>query len=303
MKKITFLILSLISYTYSIGQNNVPLTNADIESPTPMTTTNNVKYAIDGMYINEAVNGSFDETNSGLAPGQGEGSSQALKVVTQNSGSTLSWHTQFVLDQVDISAYGSGDYTYSFRIKSATTPAAYPIWITLRTYDEDGTEVTANTVTNYSAGGQITSDAGVPGSTVGDMATAYQTAWNTFTIISNSGGGKDAKFLDLRVQMSKEVNTYYLDNVALQTTATLSTKEFERLGVRMYPNPANSYSYIKSETNLENIALYSVTGKLVMNKAVNSRDYQLDVSSLARGLYLLNIQNSKGTATTKLVVN
>lgn len=303
MKKITLLFITLISYTYSSGQNMVPLTNADIESTNPMTTSNNVQYTIDGMFINEAVDGAFDETTSGLALGEGEGGSQALKVVTQNSGSTEAWHTQFVLNQVDISGYSSGDYIYSFKIKSATTPGSYPIWMTLRAFDEDGVNVSANTVTNYANGGQISTDAGVPGYTVGDMATSYQTAWNSFTIVPNSAGGKDAKFLDLRVQMAKEVNTYYVDNVALQTTATLSTKEFRQLGLSMYPNPSNNFSNIRSETPLKNISLYSVTGKLVFNQYVDSKDYQLDVSSFAKGLYLLKISNLKGSSTAKLVVN
>ncbi|WP_242155514.1 T9SS type A sorting domain-containing protein [Aestuariivivens sediminis] len=303
MKNIFTLIMAIMAFSFSHGQYNVPLTNADVESNTPMTTTNNVQYTIDGMYVNEAVDGAFDETSSGLAPGEGVGSSQALKIVTQNSGSTQSWHTQFVVNQTDISGYGNADFIFSFQIKSATVPESYPIWMTLRTFDEDGTEVTANTVTNYAAGGKISSEAGVDGYTVGDMSTSYQTAWNSFTIVPHSGGGKNAKFVDLRTQMSKLVNTYYIDELSLVSSAQLSTKSFEKIGVIMYPNPVSTISYIKSNTPIENVSLYSVTGKLLLNKKVGATSYNLDVSSYSKGMYLLSVTNTKGTSTSKLIVD
>jgi hypothetical protein len=304
MKKIITLITAIMAFSFSYGQYNVPLPNADVESSTPMTTTNDEQYTIDGMYVNEAVDGSFDETSSGLAPGEGVGGSQALKVVTQNSGSTQAWHTQFVMNQTDISGYGNADFIYSFQIKSATVPASFPIWITLRTFDEDGTEVTGNTVTNYAAGGKISSEAGVDGYTVNDMATSYQTAWNSFSIVSNTGGGKNAKFVDIRTQMSKLVNTYYIDNLSLVSSAPLlSLKSFETIGVAMYPNPVSTISYIKSNTPIENVSLYSVTGKLLLNKKIGATSYNLDVSTYPKGLYLLSVTNTKGTSTSKLIVD
>lgn len=303
MKKKITLTLAFMAFFCSYGQYNVPLTNADLESSTPMTTTDDVKYTIDGMYINEAVAGAFDETSSGLAPGDGVAGSQAFKVVTQNSGSTQSWHTQFVVNQTDISGYGNADFTFSFQIKSATTPTQYPIWITLKTFDEDGADVTANTVANYSNGGKITAAVGDPVNTYNDMAAGYQTAWNTFTIVSNSGGGKNAKFVDLRVQMSKEVNTYYIDNLSLASSATLSIKSFEKIGVSMYPNPVSSFFNIKSSSSIENISLHSLTGELLLTKKANSNEFQLDVSSYSKGMYLLRVTNTKGTSTSKLLIN
>lgn len=303
MKQIFTLLFTIVAFSISFGQYNVPLTNADVESSTPMTTSDNVKYTIDGMFVQEAVAGSFDEASSGLAPGAGVGGSQALKIVTETTGSTASWHTQFAVNQTDISGYGSSDFVFSFQIKSATTPASYPIWIVLRTFDANGTEVTSNTVTNYSAGGKISAAVGDPTNTWNNMATAYQTAWNTFSIVPNSGGGNNAKFVDLRVQMSKFVNTYYIDNVSLTSSAALGINEFKSNGLSMYPNPASHYSTIKSETPIKNIEIYSLTGKMVFDKTINNREYNLDVSTYSKGLYFLHVMNDKGRSTTKLIVD
>lgn len=98
-------------------------------------------------------------------------------------------------------------------------------------------------------------------------------------------------------------NGSYVNNCEVNVVAeVLSTKELNKLGVSIFPNPANTYFTIKSETNLENISLYSLTGKQMMHKMVESNEYLLDLSTFSKGLYLLSIVNSKGKLTTKLVI-
>lgn len=300
MKKTITLFLAIIA-TFTYGQYNVPLANANVESTNPMTSNGQI-HSIDGMFVQEAVDGSFDEANSGLAAGQGVGGSQAFKIVTQSNGSTLSWHTQFAINQTDISGYGNADFSFSFQLKSASAPTTYPIWIVVRAFDEDQVNVSANTLANYTNGGKITAAVGDPTNTFLTMNTGYQTAWITFSIIPNNGSGKNAKFIDVRVQMAKEVNTYYIDNLSLQSSAPLSTKSFEANNVKMFPNPTNSSTLIKSDSNLENITIYSLSGKLIMNENVNTNEYRLNTSSYAKGVYLLSVTNSKGKSTSKLVV-
>ena len=53
MKKNT-LITAIMTFSISYGQYNVLLTNSDVESSTPMTTVDNVKYSIEGMCINNS---------------------------------------------------------------------------------------------------------------------------------------------------------------------------------------------------------------------------------------------------------
>lgn len=294
MKKKITLTLAFMAFFFSYGQYNVPLTNADFESSTPMTTTDDVKYTIDGMYINEAVDGAFDETSSGLAPDEGVGGSQAFKIVTQDSGSTLSWHTQFYTDRVDISGYGMGDFTFSFKMKAANVPAGYPIWMIINTYDEDGAKISGETLYNYTNGGAAQ---------YWLMADDYQEASIPFSIQANSGGGKNAKFVELAVQMSKYTNTYWIDDLSLASSMSLSLEEFKNIGLSMYPNPATNFTTIKSVTTINNISVYSVTGKLIFNKTIDKREYNLDVSSFSKGMYLLSVSNDKGKSTTKLIVD
>ncbi|MFH4967720.1 T9SS type A sorting domain-containing protein [Gaetbulibacter sp. M240] len=294
MKKITISFLFLTTFFLSFGQENIPITNGDMESSTAMTTSDNKNYFIDGFSILENTpDDIFDEANSGLAPGEGQGGSQALKSTIQNSIGETS-NAVLGVSPVDISANGPGNYTFSVFMKTTSAPTIRPVWMVVVAFDEDMANVNSATRTIIDNGGTITWQ---------DLGTGYIEATVSVSIRANTSGGKDAKFLVLRVQHAGENNTYYFDNITLTgPEATLSVNELKKIGVSMYPNPAHSLSSIKSESQLENISLYSITGKQIFNKEVDSKEFQFDVSAYAKGLYLLKITNSKGSSTSKLVI-
>ncbi|WP_396603003.1 alpha-amylase family glycosyl hydrolase [Algibacter sp. R77976] len=84
--------------------------------------------------------------------------------------------------------------------------------------------------------------------------------------------------------------------------STLSTNKFDsHVGLRLFPNPTNSTFSINK--NIDTIAIYSITGKLV--KIFNG-DYQkgdaFDISDLKQSLYLVKATNNLGEVNTiKLV--
>jgi len=87
------------------------------------------------------------------------------------------------------------------------------------------------------------------------------------------------------------------------SAGSLSVEDLNINGINMFPNPVSDISVIRSDTPLNNIALYSLTGKTIFNKNINSNEYQLDVSSYSKGMYLLSVTNTKGTSTSKLIVD
>lgn len=76
--------------------------------------------------------------------------------------------------------------------------------------------------------------------------------------------------------------------------------------IKMYPNPSNSiltFNSIKERIN--KITIVSLDGKQVINQLVNNlNEYQLNVSNLENGIYLVNIETKEGnTHTQKLIKN
>ena len=77
----------------------------------------------------------------------------------------------------------------------------------------------------------------------------------------------------------------------------------------MRPNPANDVLYVSytlSQTTPIRISVIDLTGRIVMN-AVNESEnkgieqHELDVNSLAPGIYLLNFMTDKGSFNSRFV--
>lgn len=74
---------------------------------------------------------------------------------------------------------------------------------------------------------------------------------------------------------------------------------------KVYPNPSSSVLNIRNETSLDelNARLYNLHGSLVLiEKAQHVSSLQLDVSGLATGIYLLQLESDKGTVTQKVSI-
>ncbi len=78
--------------------------------------------------------------------------------------------------------------------------------------------------------------------------------------------------------------------------------------IKVFPNPANEFllielpNGIKSETS---IALYDLHGKLLIAKEIakNKEKINLDLSMLAKGVYLLNLNLNGVSRQMKIVKN
>lgn len=71
------------------------------------------------------------------------------------------------------------------------------------------------------------------------------------------------------------------------------------LAVSLYPNPASTTFYLKSDKNV-NVKIYDVTGKMLRNE--NYSQSGIDVSDLSKGMYIVEISFDNQKQTTKLVV-
>jgi hypothetical protein len=71
-----------------------------------------------------------------------------------------------------------------------------------------------------------------------------------------------------------------------QYVPLLSSEDFTRDKIKIYPNPASDFIYFNSES-LRNVVIYNSLGKVVASKQINdSHDAFLDVSALAHGIYI-----------------
>jgi uncharacterized protein YhhL (DUF1145 family) len=112
-----------------------------------------------------------------------------------------------------------------------------------------------------------------------------------FGIHNNSASGGTQTFL-------------FLDSIDI--TSNLSTNEVLANLFSVYPNPATNLVNISNTTDvlLNAAAIVDLNGRTVKNqKLANVTEAQINVSDLAKGVYMMNISTDKGSFTKKLVIN
>ena len=66
----------------------------------------------------------------------------------------------------------------------------------------------------------------------------------------------------------------------------------EVLQVKLYPNPANDLLHISSDTKFEYTEMYTMLGQMVLKAEGSQRT--LDISELAKGIYIAKLQSASG---------
>jgi hypothetical protein len=92
------------------------------------------------------------------------------------------------------------------------------------------------------------------------------------------------------------------DQSACVTLISTSISEIINQATKIYPNPAkNSINITCNTAVINSISINSINGKNVLNAIVNSNEIKLDISKLAKGIYIVNI-NSNDTAIKRELV-
>jgi CubicO group peptidase (beta-lactamase class C family) len=72
---------------------------------------------------------------------------------------------------------------------------------------------------------------------------------------------------------------------------------------KMYPNPANQLLYVNSSELPTNIVIQNMQGETLLQTKPESTSSQLDISSIAQGIYLIEITSEKSRFCQKLIIN
>ena len=93
--------------------------------------------------------------------------------------------------------------------------------------------------------------------------------------------------------------SWFIDNVRVIATDTVSSVNENSLETKMYPNPVNDILTINSEEGILHINIYNVLSVKVLDVEVNNNEAVLDLRRLDTGMYLIEIvgKNEKSIKT------
>lgn len=97
-----------------------------------------------------------------------------------------------------------------------------------------------------------------------------------------------------------------VSNKTVSTASSTSTENIAMLSNQLIiiPNPANSYVNIKTtQIGFNKITINSLDGKVIKTKEVkNDLDYDLEISQMAQGIYVISVETNNGEVLTKKLV-
>jgi hypothetical protein len=129
--------------------------------------------------------------------------------------------------------------------------------------------------------------------------------WQALPDLSN------AEIMQLVRETASQYNTpdyligYGIPNLALALSQSLNVEEAQVVNqISVFPNPVESELHVifPSSENQVRVVIYNILGKKVMEKSLDSSS-TLDVSIMAKGVYLLNIETQNGSITKKIIKN
>ena len=94
-----------------------------------------------------------------------------------------------------------------------------------------------------------------------------------------------------------------LDGFGSHNSNSLSTDNQVFNSFKMFPNPSNGNTIYFNVTADATITMYTVLGKLVKTSKVSKTKNSIDISKIAKGIYLLKINSGTQFLTKKLIKN
>ena len=112
--------------------------------------------------------------------------------------------------------------------------------------------------------------------------------------ISNPG----ALYFDM---MRIQSDCYESQPTRFESSAAIQDPVLNSANVLVYPNPFLDQITVSSETELQKIELYQANGLLLKTNEVSGVEFILETSELKKGIYFLQVTNSKGKEIVKIL--
>jgi beta-glucanase (GH16 family) len=94
----------------------------------------------------------------------------------------------------------------------------------------------------------------------------------------------------------------YWDNISFNSNAPNGISNPDNSHIRIYQHPAKGFLMLTADVDMSRIIIRNIAGQIMLNKYVNSKEFNLDIQSLASGNYVICITLANGIiASHKLI--
>lgn len=127
--------------------------------------------------------------------------------------------------------------------------------------------------------------------------------WYTLDLPLDAGTrNRIAQVLIIYTNSGVPPKTVFLDNLYMYNVGSLSSKDFEIAGLKVFPNPSqNSWTVRTQNIKMTSIQVYDMLGKNVLSITPNDSEATINGTSLRTGLYFAQIRTESGVSSLKLI--
>jgi hypothetical protein len=86
--------------------------------------------------------------------------------------------------------------------------------------------------------------------------------------------------------------------LAVEVT-TLGVSDFQKMKIKLYPNPTNGILYIETTQELQSYEVYNLIGQRLLKGNVNDN---INLKDLSKGTYIIRLTTQEGTVITEKVI-
>ncbi|SKC04446.1 Por secretion system C-terminal sorting domain-containing protein [Soonwooa buanensis] len=84
--------------------------------------------------------------------------------------------------------------------------------------------------------------------------------------------------------------------------ASLATNDTKSFDFKYYPNPVKNFLDLKSEKKINSVSIYSPDAKLIVTKTIKANNDRVNLSSIANGMYIVDVKFEDGTSKNFKIV-
>ncbi|MEG2070735.1 MAG: T9SS type A sorting domain-containing protein [Bacteroidales bacterium] len=147
--------------------------------------------------------------------------------------------------------------------------------------------------TVYNKGGAALATA--PASNASFVPTNSQ--WRTETVALTPYASAEDVLIKFKA-ISNNGNNIWLDHIVVANGTGIENNDLAG-EISIYPNPAIDKVYIKSDVTINQIDIVSIQGQVISSEQVINNE--INVNTLATGVYMLRIYTEQGIAIKKFV--
>ena len=121
---------------------------------------------------------------------------------------------------------------------------------------------------------------------------------NNQEVYSTQVAASDVAYLEVATDNYGTGDQYYVDNIYVDNF--LGTKNVVKNGaIKLYPNPVVDYATLDVDAKISSVEVFDAAGRSVKTIATDAK--KVDLSQLAKGVYTLKVETSKGVYSKKFI--